>query len=498
MWLPYFSPFSFFRRPPFRALFLFLTLIFALNSLNVAQAAPPSATSIEDREEPFLQTEEESLMGEAMMQQLHGSGYVLPDLLVHHYLQSLGSRLAAHVPGLKPNIFAIDSTELNAFAFFGNHIAVHTGLILGVNTESQLAAILAHEMAHLKQRHLSRLLAQQKNLVPLTSAGLLGALLLGTVGNAELGLSAATAILAGRLQHMISYTQECEKEADRFGLQLLSQAFFNPAGMQEALEILQQKKRLEDKPPEYLITHPLCESRIADIQNRTEKLPAHLDKSSPVFEWVQVRLQVAQQTLPMRLIQKFKRALETKDPKKGANSSTNRYGYALALAKNQQFSLAEPLLNELIQENPTEWLLQVSLAEVEQSAGKNTQALNRLKAVYESNHHSLAIAFPYAKLLLKHKKISEGERILLEQKFAHPTEPIIYEALAETAYLKGQTAKVHQLKAEWHFLQGEIETAVRQLDISTEKAGNNRALLKQIETRKLFFKEFLRKTKSFR
>jgi len=175
---------------------------------------------VQERSVDALGLKNEKLMGELIMQKIHGSGFYVSDPVVNQYLQQLAVRLGhhAHARDFKLHFFGVQSDDLNAFAFFGGHVAFHTGLISAVDSESEVAAVLAHETSHITQRHLARMLNNSQKMMPLTFIELLAAAAIGAATSPEAGMHLATAALAGHVQQMINFTREHEKEADRIGI----------------------------------------------------------------------------------------------------------------------------------------------------------------------------------------------------------------------------------------------------------------------------------------
>src|SRR5205085_438326 len=191
------------------------------------------------------------------------------------YITSLGKRLATQGPDARQDLdfFLIDDRQINAFALPGGHIGVNTGLLLAAQNESEVASVLALEIAHVTQRHIGRIIAQQKSGTILSLAGMALAVLASRAGS-DLGIAAASAAQAGAMQNMLNFTRDHEREADRVGLQTLEAAGFDVRAMPVFFERLQRATRIyEGGAPTYLRTHPVTHERIADIQNRIERLP---------------------------------------------------------------------------------------------------------------------------------------------------------------------------------------------------------------------------------
>ena len=252
---------------------LVATLIAAMTIGQVAPAFADSADTLPDMGTSAgstLSIGQEMQMGDYYVRQLRGSAPLINDPLLTQYINSLGMRLVSHANSVKTpfHFFLINNDEINAFAFFGGNVVLHSALFRYSDNESQLASVMAHEISHVTQRHLARAMEDQQRSAPLTWVGALGSILLA-MASPQAGMAALTGTLAGTRQGMISFTQQNEQEADRIGIQVLQRSGFDPQAMPTFLEKLLDQARYSSRPPEILLTHPLPESRLADARNRT-------------------------------------------------------------------------------------------------------------------------------------------------------------------------------------------------------------------------------------
>ncbi len=433
--------------------------------------------------------EKERIMGTLFMQQLYGSDFVTTDPSINDYLQHLGNRLgqSSGIKDYKLHFFGVNSEELNAFAFFGGHVAVHTGLIQQVRNESELAAVLAHETAHIAQKHLPRMMVQNQKLLPLTIAQLLAATAIGVMGGGEAGSHLATAVMANHMQQMINYTHSHEQEADRIGMQILSKAQFSPQAMATVFERLQKKSIYQDKAYAYLQTHPLFESRIADAQNRAATLPYQQSADSLAFHLVRARLELLKNETQGECTKRLKAQLNSG---KYTSETAARYAYALALARQQKFSEALQHLHSLATETPHHWMIDLSLAETEFAAGNRNAARASLKHWLEVYPNHPPIVFCYCTMLLDLKTqqaAQEAQTLLLNVLMAqkdYPANPQFYELLARTQSQNKNYIGCHQAQAEWHAARGEFPKALAQLNYALEKVKKSSPLSKVIKLRK--------------
>ena len=460
-------------------------IVFCLILSSVLMPVFASETGFPDAEtapQSSFNQRSEQIMGDMIMQNIYGSEFVVADPVVNEYLQSLANRFVstAHLSERHLNFFGVNTPELNAFAFFGEHVAVHSGLILAVDNENELAAVLAHETAHITQRHLARMMELNRRMMPLTAAELLAAVALGSFGSPEAGFHLATAALAGHLQQMIHFTREHEKEADRVGIALLEKAHFDPRAMASVFEKMRQHAHYDNMPPEYLLTHPIFDSRIADAENRAAFFKSAMVPDSLDFHWVRAHLEVA---IPENMGKKIRRLQEKILKTTGKAKVSAEYAYALALAHHLKAREAIPLIENLIKAYPEEWVLQYGLITAEKNAEKATEALQNSENLLKKHPQNKAIRLQQAELFLKENQPNKTIRLLLPYRKSEK-DPVLQQLLARSFGALKQPAELHRAKAEWHLRRGEFKEAFVQLDLALEYAGNQAILQDQIKRRK--------------
>lgn len=199
----------------------------------------------------------------------------------------VGRVVARIVTGKRPMPFRVKSAVvanplMNAFAIPGGFIYIFTGLIQDVETESQLAGVIAHELAHVSQRHVASRLEKQQKVSLLSTAGTLAGLLIGVVGGGGNAASVGSAIMLGSTgaatAAMLQYSQDDEREADHVGLNSLVKAGYNPKGLPETFEIMQKNRWFDtgSQMPSYLSTHPGTSERITYLNDRIAQMPKNL------------------------------------------------------------------------------------------------------------------------------------------------------------------------------------------------------------------------------
>ena len=327
-----------------------------------------------------ISIEKELQIGQAMMRQLRGSQPLVQDPVLIEYINHLGNSLVKNAQGVNYafEFFLIDNNELNAFAFYGGHVGIHSGLVTTADTESELASVLAHEISHVTQRHLARRWEAQNQSQGLTMAAMLSSVLL-TLVNPSVGMAALTATMAASQQASINYTRGNEKEADRVGIALLASSNFNPQGAASFFSKMSAKYRYASKPPAMLMTHPLPESRIADARQRALNYPVRPLPPSLGFELTKARLKARYQGDAKSNITYFKHQLAKK---RYAIKAAAQYGLALAYFENKQTIAALQLLETLKLNDENNLFYVDALTDV---YIKNDQAAKAIKMLEQLN-----------------------------------------------------------------------------------------------------------------
>jgi predicted Zn-dependent protease len=262
-----------------------------LLSLAIATTTHANLPTLGDPTLGSFSTKDEQQLGLAFYRSLRANLTFIDDLPINYYLNSIGKRLASHsdAAGNKFHFFIIKAPTINAFAGPAAYIGIHTQLILEAKNESQLASVLAHEIAHVSQRHLARAFNNAGQSTALTIATMLAAILVGTQ-DSQAGQAVFLSGIAGSAQSSINFTRSNEYEADRIGIGILSNTGINPQGMVEFFEILLNKS--PDGEIEYLRTHPLSSNRVSEAKNRLTKDNEKLPKDNLDFQFTKARLVV--------------------------------------------------------------------------------------------------------------------------------------------------------------------------------------------------------------
>ena len=277
----------------------------------------------------------EKEVGLKILRELRASGNLIEDPELNTWLRSIGNRLSSNAPrSSTPYYFVISRDQsINAFATLGGVIIVNAGLILRTHSESELAAVIAHEIAHITQRHIPRMISKAEGNKFASGAALVAGILASTkdpeAGQAIINLSLAT------IAHkQLAFSREAEAEADSVGLRILARAGFNPKAMPSFLAKLEKFSDGNNaEVGEYLQNHPLTIKRVSDTQSRAQRIRGYNKEK-----------QTSKSYLYMR--EKTRRVSKSNIPMPNQLSKNIRsYSMALKLTRHNEYVSALKMIN---------------------------------------------------------------------------------------------------------------------------------------------------------
>lgn len=418
-------------------------------------------------------------MGEDFMRQARAQLNLLSDPQINEYLQTVGRRVsrdAVPAPGIQ--FFVVNNPVINAFAIPGGFIGVHTGLLLATRNEAELAAVLAHETAHLAQRHIPRMIADSQRASIPTMAAILAGILLAASGKGG-GEATVAMATAGMAQHQINFTRAFEEEADRIGMKFLNAAGYDARAMPAFFERMDSLNRLDESDlPEFLRDHPVTTRRIAESRNHAEQFPKRAAGDNTDFLLMQSRLRVLVGN-PDDSIRYFRGNLE-QTPRPLAS---DRYGLALALLAANRPDAARQESDILLRQSPGSIAYQLLRADIETAAGNTGDALNDYAATTRQFPQSRAAVQKYADALIKSKHYAEAAKLLDQAVRRAPDEPELYRLLATAAGESGHPMEAHRAFGEYYYRIGQPRAAIDQLEIAIRHANNSFYYVSSLEAR---------------
>jgi predicted Zn-dependent protease len=467
---------------------VFFTLVVGV-SLS-AGADQPSIDSIRlpdlgSPSDQYLTPNDEVRLGQAFMQNIRETQAVVTEPLISEYIQNLGNRLLKHseAAGQPYHFFVIEEPVINAFAGPGGHIGIFSGLILATQSESELASVIAHEIAHVTQKHLLRAFDAANQMSGKTAALILAAILIGMSSSSpDAGLAMATGVQANAIQQQINFTRSNEQEADNVGIRILADADFDPRAMPVFFERLTHANRLFDSGiPEILRTHPVTTNRIADALGRAEEYSYKQYTGSLEYFLIRETLRARQFKNPASAIKHFKSGLMEG---RYLNKEAHQYGYALALVAKHDYMKAHKLISDLLQKRPAQIDYILTDAEITKQMGNQTKALESLDTAYTLMPDSYPLAVTYTEFLLQAGKAKEAKKVADRMRNLRPNDARLFRLLGKAEEALGNTTESHRLLAEAYVANGQLEAAVQQLLIASKSDDKSDFYLSsQIESR---------------
>lgn len=423
----------------------------------------------------------ERKVGEAIMRDIRADRDFLEDPEITDYLNSLGYRLAAASPNNRQDFefFAVRDSTLNAFALPGGFIGVHSGLILTAQSESELAGVLAHEIAHVTQRHISRMVAQESR-NSLISIAALAVSILAARANSDIGAAAAAVTQAGLIQSSLDFTRENEREADRVGFQIMQESGLDPGGMASIFDRMGKFNRLYDNnAPSYLRTHPLSTDRLADIQNRLAETPYKQVPDSLDYQLVRAKLRAAAGRAE-DAVTDFETGLKEK---KFNNEIAQRYGLIAALVRMKKLDRAEKELAALQKAASPQPMIETLSAELRRAQGQDAAALMIYRSALKRFPFNRALIYGYADALLSAGQGAEAVKFVNEQLKTRAGDYRLYEYQARAYAATGKRFLSHRALAEAYARRGNLGSAIEQLQIALKSDESDFYQLSSAEAR---------------
>ncbi|UXI01897.1 M48 family metalloprotease [Photobacterium sp. TY1-4] len=407
-----------------------------------------------------LTIEKEMVYGDAYMRMLRASMPVISDPLLSEYIQDLGHRLVANANDVRTpfNFFLIQNREINAFAFFGGHVAIHSGLYLHANTESELASVVAHEIAHVTQRHLARSMEDQARKSPVTLAALVGSMMLA-IASPEAGIAAIHATTAASAQGQINYTRSNEKEADRIGIATLVKSGFEAQAMPRFFGRLADQYRYASTPPAMLLTHPLPESRISDSRSRANQYPVQKNETSARYQLARARIVARYAGIDSDAAQDwFDRQLKKA---RGARKDALNYGKALVYIDARQYQQAHALLDPLLTGDPNNRFYIDAATDLDLYEKQFDRAISRLEKALKANPEHQVLRLNLANALQEAGRPGESIPILNRYSHDHPDDTNGWYLLAQAYAHSGRRDAELAARAELMALRGQWDKAIK-------------------------------------
>jgi len=418
-------------------------------SLVLCLALSPSLWAVtEDLKIPNLGESSTSLfspdyeyrLGRMWLRSFRGQAPLMSDPLLHSYLESLVFELVQHseLQDRRIDLVIVDNPTINAFAVPGGVIGVHSGLFQYAETEDEFATVMAHEIAHLSQRHFSRRMELAQEQGPMQLAGLLAGVLLAATVGTDAGLAAMSAAQGLAQDAQLRYSRANEAEADRVGLRTL-----------------------------YNATHPLSEKRIADTRSRAMQYPKRIRSASIDYQLMRARVAMQAAQTPEEAVASFRGELEGQTLSEEAAT----YGLVLALTAAGRADEAALTLDSIWSGNSDRIEYVIASAEIDLARDNSRRALATLERRLKLSPGNHPLTMAYANALHLSGAPHLAEAVLAEQSRQVSNDPGLWYLLAEVQGLAGNIVGLHRSRAEYFIMINALDSAERQLTYAQNLVG---------------------------
>jgi len=437
---------------------------------SIASAQTQSLPDLGEESQAAMSLAQEAKIGEMVVRQIRAAGAYLDDPEVNDYLNELGHRLVAAIPEGRQEFqfFAVGDNTVNAFALPGGYIGVNTGLILLTQSESELAAVLAHEITHVTQRHMARAAAKEKNQFLYMLASLALAIAASRTNSSSSGQATSAALASGQalaLQSQINFTRENEYEADRIGFQRLEAAGFDVYAMATLMDRMQKSTKFSDgNAPSYLRSHPVTHERIAEAQARAYGKPYKQVPDSLDFHMVRALLR-SYQGASKETVAYFRNSIAER---KYNNEAAAQYGLVASLLRNEEFREAVVELAKLEKIAPPHPMVEAMAGHVLMESGKLDQAIDRFKSALARYPNKMQLIYDYPQALVKAGRLREAAAFLETELARYPGDGPLHRIAARTYADLGTKQQEHRHQGEFYAWQGDYKEAVRQLELASK------------------------------
>ena len=475
--------------PKQAAVLLLAVLLMLYGSVpRFAAASGNQLPSLGDASSSLVSPEMERRIGEAFLKQLHASVPISDDLLLQAFVEKEMSALMQHselTDGLQ-SVLVVNRPDINAFAAPGGIIGINSGLFIYAQDFEEYSSVVAHEMAHISQRHFARGLAAQKAATLPTLVGMVAAILVGAAGGSDAALAAMSTAQAAGQSKRLRFSREREQEADRIGINTMQRAGLNPDAMARMFERMQRAYRFSSRLPEFLLTHPISESRITDARDQardgfavSRAVAKPPEPQNSLYRMMQARVQLHFENSPVNGIRLYQKRYDD-NPKDWVTG----YGLAKAFSLGGQHEQAVELVRSIVNDIPSPIFATLALAEILIDAELYVEANELLTEQLLINPDNHPLDRMLARGLTAQNQHAEAVIIFAKQSKLRPLDTVVWFNLAEIAGLAGDITQVHLARAEYFYLHGALQRAIQHLEYAQRLArGKNQQLVAKLGQR---------------
>ncbi len=427
----------------------------------------------------LISRQQESQIGEKVLREVRLQLPVLQDAWLEEEVNQIFSGIYSQTGLGQPiALVIVREPQINAFAVPGGLFAINAGLLTSARNMDEIAGVMAHEIAHVTQRHYSRSKEAFKGQGLLSLAGLLAGIAVATQAP-DAGAAMMIGTQAAMLDKQLSYSRDQEREADRVGMQYMSIAGYDPNSMADFFELMHRSSAQLSYLPDFWLTHPLSSERMSEARLRARqyqvKKPNSLEKQKK-FELIRWRVAVLSGYANITQLKSL---------------ASRNFAAALALAahyiQQSQFDEAKKLLDQIQPDEISANLYYLTLADWYKAQKQYQHALDTVLPYYNIAPENRALALQVADIYILNKQADQANLLLNRLSSRYPRDVAVWQALqrAENLRLTSPLRAINVLRyrAEVQFWSGYEEDAIKSLLHAQRLAKDQDALKAQIDGR---------------
>ena len=462
--------------------FSFLALICAF--LLFSQDKTIELPLIGDRLSGAVSETEEEILGRQFLRDLKRETNILYDPIVQEwtelFIYKIGEK--SKVSNKTFEVLLIRDNNLNAFAAPGGIIGVNAGLFKYADNEAQYASVVAHELAHLSQRHFARQILESSDRSNASLATVLASIVVAVAAQAPAAVIGAQGLLASQ---RLRFSRLYETEADREGFITLQNSGYDTSEMAEMFKNMQELRRLSgDTPPEFLLTHPVTTRRITESRERARENPQ--DGTIDSFNFKLIKNRVKYLMTDNLSIRAFEKEI--------GDTDDDKYFRALIEMKKLNFSKSIEILNGLAEKYPDNLIIKTTIAEVYTESGNVRKSKDYTKKLLSVSLGNYPLSYNLANAFIQEEDYVAAEGVLEDIKFYRPVDINLLRDLSEVQKLSNNMLGYHLTNSEFLFYSGRYEEALLDLQEARRIARNNFKIREIITERILILQTYVRRS----
>ena len=427
----------------------------------------------------LLDQQKEKLIGEKVYREVHRQMPAVQDTwLEDQFLQVFSGILSQTQLGQPIGLVIVKDPQINAFAVPGGLFALNTGLITSAKNLDEIAGVMAHEIAHVAQRHYSSSQEAFKGQGLLALAGILVGAAIASTADGDVGSAVMLGTQAALMDKQLSYSRNQEREADRIGMQFMYSAGYNPQSMADYFETMHRATSRISFLPDFWLTHPLTTERMSEARLRANQLPKVKSKIYDLdFEILKLYTQVISNQATEIQLQAF------------ANQKNTAAQLALSKFYLEHGDYTQAQANLDLVKAKLKYHVLVPLIQTDIYLGQNKldQAYNSINSVQKTMPENRALSYKFAEVLIRQGQVAQAQTLV--QRFIHKNQRDIegWQLLQQATNLDKssplQAVNVLCYRAEAEYWSGYEENAIKSMLHAQRLAKGNLAMSAKIDSR---------------